>query len=582
MSEKDLKLGGAITVTEITSISEQLQDESNKAHRNPIQRFIDGFKPLPSQFDNVDPNMSEVEKANYISTKTPLKKKLKSRHLQMISIGGAIGTGLFVGSGGALRNGGPAAVLIAWILVGAMMFCTVHSLGELCVAFPVSGSYAQYNTRFISPAWGFAMCWNSAMGSFITLPLELVAASMTIKYWGVDVSPAVWVTLFWLMIVGINLFGVRGYGEAEYLFSMCKVIAIIGFIFLGIILICGGGPKGGFIGGKYWRDPGAFSHGVKGVCKVFVTAAFSFGGTETCGMAAAETADPRKSLPKATKQVFWRITLFYIVGLTLVGLLVPYNDKQLLGGKGSYDASVSPFVIAIQNGGIKGLPSVMNVVIMISVLSVGNTATYGCSRVLVSLSEQGFAPRSFGYIDREGRPLVGVVLCLVSGLLCYLSVLKNESTVFTWMMSISGLSAFFSWASICASHFRFRLALKANGRSTDELSFTSAVGTYGSYFGFGLICVVLIVEFWVSLFPGSTADAENFFQTWLCVPVIILFLSGYFIWKRKFVWLIPIKDIDIDSGRRVADLDLLRQEVAEERAELVSKPFYYRVYRFWC
>ncbi|GME72730.1 unnamed protein product [Ambrosiozyma monospora] len=224
----------------------------------------------------------------------------------------------------------------------------------------------------------------------------------------------------------------------------------------------------------------------------------------------------------------------------------------------------------------------MNVVIMISVLSVGNTCVYSSSRVLVSLSEQGFAPRVFGYIDREGRPLVGVCLCLAFGLLCYLSVLKNESTVFTWLLSISGLSSLFSWASICASHFRFRLALKAKGRSTDELSFTSAVGTYGSCFGFGFICVIFILEFWVALFPGSTADAENFFETWLCVPVIILFLVSYFVWKRKFVWLTPIKDIDIDSGRRVADLDLLRQELAEERAYLASKPFYYRMYRFWC
>ncbi|GME73932.1 unnamed protein product [Ambrosiozyma monospora] len=308
MSEKDHKVGAITSVTEISSISEQLQDESNTVHRNPFQRFVDGFKPLPSQFDNIDPNMTEVERANYLSTRTPLKRKLKSRHLQMISIGGAIGTGLFVGSGSALRAGGPASVLIAWVLVGTMMFCTVHSLGELCVAFPVSGSYAQYNTRFISPAWGFAMCWNSAMSSFVLLPLELVAASMTIKFWNVDVSPAVWVTLYWLVIVGINLFGVKGYGEAEFVFSMCKVLAIIGFIFLAIILICGGGPKHGYIGGKYWHDPGAFAHGAKGVFKVFVTAAFSFGGTEICGLAAAETANPAKSLPKATKQVFWRIS----------------------------------------------------------------------------------------------------------------------------------------------------------------------------------------------------------------------------------------------------------------------------------
>ena len=143
-------------------------------------------------------------------------------------------------------------------------------------------------------------------------------------------------------------------GEAEFVFAIIKVVAILGFIILGIILDCGGGPQGEYIGGRYWHNPGAFNNGFKGLCSVFVSAAFAFSGTELVGLAAAETANPRKSLPTAVKQVFWRICLFYIVSLTLVGLLVPYTNDKLLSGSSSADATASPFVIAIESAGISG------------------------------------------------------------------------------------------------------------------------------------------------------------------------------------------------------------------------------------
>src|SRR6201996_3438534 len=182
------------------------------------------------------------------------------------------------------------------------------------------------------------------------LPLEIVAATLTIEFWNHGrINNDAWVAIFLFLIIGINLFGVKGYGEAEFVFSIIKVIAIIGFIILGVVLNVGGGPDGEYIGARYWVDPGAFNNGFKGLCSVFVTAAFAFAGTELVGLAAAETSNPRKSLPRAAKQVFWRITLFYIVSLTLVGLLVPYTDARLLGGDSTADAKASPFVIAIQN-----------------------------------------------------------------------------------------------------------------------------------------------------------------------------------------------------------------------------------------
>ncbi|GME86572.1 unnamed protein product [[Candida] boidinii] len=427
------------------------------------------------------------------------------------------------------------------------------------------------------------MAWNYVLNWIVTLPLELVAAAITIKYWDETTNSAAWVVIFYVLILLINFFGVKGYGEAEFIFSIIKVIAIIGFAILGIVLVCGGGPRGGYIGGKYWHHPGAFSHGFHGVCSVFVTAAFSFAGTELCGLAAAETENPRKTLPKATKQVFWRITLFYIISLTLIGLLVPYNDARLLNGSSSADATASPFVIAIVNAGISGLPSVMNVVIMIAVLSVGNSAVFGCSRTIASLADMGFAPKCFGYIDREGRPLVGVGITLAFGLLCFLAASPKQNEVFTWLLALSGLCTIFNWGSICFCHIRFRRALAVRGRGTDELAFTSQCGVIGSWFGLIMNILILIAQFYVAVFPiGDKPNAEGFFEAYLTVPVLIFFYVIYVAWKRDFTILISAKDIDIDTGRREVDLDLLKQEIAEEKAYIASKPYYYRVYKFWC
>lgn len=545
------------------------------------QAFKDSFKKMEEP--EYAEGLTDLEKAAIRTANSPLQKSLKNRHLQMIAIGGSIGTGLFIGSGNALKTGGPASLVIGWILMGAMLFCMCNALGELAVVFPVSGAFNTYATRFIDPSLGFAMGWNYALQWFVVLPLELVAASITVQYWNKTINPDAWVCIFYTVIVAINFFGVKGYGEAEFLFSFIKVIAVIGFIILGIILTCGGGPVKGYIGGKYWHDPGAFAAGFKGVCTVFVTAAFSFAGTELVGLAAAESANPRKFVPRATKQVFWRIALFYIISLTLIGLLVPYTNENL-GVGGSYNAAASPFVIAIKTHGIKGLPSVINVVIMIAVLSVGNSSVYGCSRTLASLASQGMAPEIFAYVDRAGRPLWGIVVTSIFGLLSFISASPKEGDVFNWLLALSGLSSIFTWGSICLAHLRVRYAMKVQGRNPfEEFAYTSQCGVIGSAFGLLMNVLVLMAQFWVALFPlGGSPNASDFFQAYLAAPVVLAFYIGHKLWKRNFILYIRGKDIDLDTGRANHDLELLKQEIAEEKAALAAKPFYYRVYRFWC
>lgn len=352
---------------------------------------------------------------------------------------------------------------------------------------------------------------------------------------------------------------------------------------LGIVLVCGGGPQGGYVGGANWADPGAFNNGFKGLCSVFVTAAFAFAGTELVGLAAAETANPRKSLPTAVKQVFWRILLFYIISLLLVGLLVKYDDPKLLSGSGSADAKASPFVISIQQAGISGLPSVMNVVIMIAVLSVGNSSIYGSSRTLAALAEQNQAPRILAYIDRKGRPLFAIILASAFGYLGYIGASSQQGEAFGWMLALSGLSSIFTWGSICLAHMRFRHGWKHQGHSLDELAFRSQPGYWGSALGFGFNLLVLVVQFWVGFAPVgyremTTAElVKNFFQAYLAAPIVFLFYVPYKIyWRTPFV---SLDKMDLKNGRRDLDIGHL---LAEERAERATWPAWKRAYKWLC
>lgn len=280
-----------------------------------------------------------------------------------------------------------------------------------------------------------------------------------------------------------------------------KIAACVGFIILGIIINCGGVPTDdrGYIGGRYWRDPGAFRNGFKGFCSVFVTAAFSFGGTELVGLAAAEAVDPGKALPKASKQVFWRISFFYVLTLFIIGLILPSDDKRLLGSSGA-DTKASPFVLSIQEAGIKGLPSVFNAVISVAVISVANASSFASTRTMQALAANKMGPKFLAYIDKQGRPVNCVILHLCFGLLAFATEAKDGHTVFIWLLSFTGLSSFFVWASICLSHIRFRQAWKVQGHSLDELPYKASFGIIGSYIGFSLNVLALIATFYTSLY----------------------------------------------------------------------------------
>ena len=319
-----------------------------------------------------------------------------------------------------------------------------------------------------------------------------------------------------------------------------------------------------------------------------MTAAFAFAGTELVGLAAAETANPRKSLPTAIKQVFWRISLFYIVSLTLVGLLVPFNDPRLLGGASFVDAGASPFVIAIESAGATVLPSIMNGVILVSVISVGNSSVFGSSRTLAALAEQGQAPKILAYVDRQGRPLVAILAASTVGFLAYISDVPGQDQIFDWLLAISGLSTIFTWGSTCLAHIRLRQAWAHNNRSLSDIAFKAQFGVLGSYIGLTFNCLVLFTQTWVAISPiildpeaepaSPSERARGYFLSCLALPVVLVFFVGHKLWYRTSI--IRVEDMDIDTGRR--DFGRIGIIKAQEEEERQTWPRWKRIYRVVC
>lgn len=347
----------------------------------------------------------------------------------------------------------------------------------------------------------------------------------------------------------------------EFILSLIKVTALVGFIILGIVINCGGAPKGGYIGTHYWYDPGAFKS-FPGFCAVFTTCAFAFAGTELSGLAAAEAENPAKALPKATKQVAWRIMIFYLLGTFIVGIIVPSDANYLLGSSGSNTKS-SPFVKSIELAGIEGLPSVMNAVITLAVLSVGNSATYGSSRTLQALADRKMAPQIFKYIDKAGRPVWCIVLQIALAFLAYVNEDKAAGeALFTWLLALSGISNFFVWGSICLAHIRFRQAWAYHGRDVKELAFAAPFGAIGSMVGFGLVVLCLVAEFYVAIIPMS---AKVFFEYYLAMPLVV---GLFIIWAiyanflnkdpslERGWWFLRVQEMDVFSNMRDTALDV--------------------------
>ena len=455
-----------------------------------------------------------------------LRRELKARHLTMIAIGGSIGTGLFVASGATVSQAGPGGALLSYALIGLMVYFLMTSLGELAAFMPVSGSFATYGAKYVEEGFGFALGWNYWYNWAVTIAVELVASQLLMAYWFPDVPGWVWSALFLGLMFLLNWISVKGFGEAEYWFSLIKVVTVIIFIIIGVLMIVGIMKGGEHAGWQNWTIGDApFAGGFSAMIGVAMIAGFSFQGTELIGIAAGESEDPAKNIPRAVRQVFWRIMLFYIFAILIISLIIPYTDPSLLRNDVT-DVSVSPFTLVFKNAGLLSAAAVMNAVILTAVLSAGNSGMYASTRMLFTLASEGRAPRIFARLSKGGVPRNALYATTVVAALCFLTSMFGNQTVYLWLLNTSGMTGFIAWLGIAISHYRFRRGYVKQGLPLSALPYRSGFFPLGPVFAFAL-CLVITLGQNYQAFLEDQIDWSSVAATYIGIPLFLLIWFGY-------------------------------------------------------
>lgn len=472
-----------------------------------------------------------------------LKQHLKARHVSMIAIGGALGTGLLIGSGSALSGSGPAPLFIGYGFIGLLVYMVMCCLGELATYIPLADGFSGYATRYADPALGFTVGYCYLFKYLIVTPNQITAGAMVLQYWvsRETVNPGVWITMFIVVIVLINIFGVKIFGEFEFWLSCLKVLIVVGLIILLFVIMLGGAPTHDRLGFRYWKDPGAFKP-YKGIAdpskgkfvsfvNVLVTAVFAYSGTELVGITVAEAENPRRNVPKAIKLTFYRILIFYVLSVFLLGMCVPYNDPLLISAtKASTSANASPFVVAIKNAKIGGLDHVINACILIFIFSAANSDLYIGSRTLYGLAINGNAPRFFGKVNRWGIPYFALALCASFCCLAYMSVAESSQSVFSYFVNVVSIFGLLTWITILITHICFSRALAAQGIDKSTLTYRAPFQPYGPWIALVLCIIIAFIKNFTVFINGF--NYKTFITGYIGLPVYVIFYTVYKLWFR--------------------------------------------------
>ncbi|EGP88815.1 unnamed protein product [Zymoseptoria tritici ST99CH_3D1] len=519
-----------------------------------------------------------------------LHRGLQARQVSMIAIGGAIGTGLIINTGTALANTGPAPLVISYSLVGVLVFVVMASLGEMATWLPAAGGFAVYADRFVDPALGFSLGYTYWFKYIITTPNQLTAGALVISYWlpADRVNPGVWITIFLVLIVTINVLGIKYFGEIEFWLSSIKVLVILGLILLSLIIALGG-ADGDVRGFRYWNNPGAFNP-YKGsgswgrflaVWQSMVTAVFAYLGTELVGVTVGEAQNPRKNVPRAIKLTFYRICVFYICSVILLGMCVPYNSDELaFAKKAKLGAAASPFVAAIKLAGIDVLPGLLNACILIFVFSAANSDLYIASRTLHGLALKGHAPRFLATTSKRGVPFYALGLSSLICCIAYMNVSTGSQIVFGYFVNLVSIFGLLTWISILVSHIYFVKARRAQGvpDSSPLLRYRSPFGLIGTYCALAFCILIAVTKNFTVFTPGTygSFDYKNFITGYLGIPLYLIMIVGYK-YGRKTHQVKP-EVADLWSGKDVIDRDeqMWIEKEAADRANGRDGSWFYR------
>ncbi|WP_439213587.1 aromatic amino acid transporter AroP [Duffyella gerundensis] len=439
-----------------------------------------------------------------------LKRGLKNRHIQLIALGGAVGTGLFLGIAQTIKMAGPS-VLLGYAIGGFIAFLIMRQLAEMVVEEPVAGSFSHFAYKYWGNFAGFASGWNYWVLYVLVAMAELTAVGIYIQYWWPDVPTWVSAAIFFVLINAINMTNVKVYGELEFWFAIIKVVAVVGMILFGGWLLFGGhaGPEAAV--SNIWDKGGFFPNGVSGLVMAMAVIMFSFGGLELVGITAAEADDPERSIPKATNQVIYRILIFYIGSLTVLLSLYPWT-KVVEGG--------SPFVMIFHDLGDALVANALNVVILTAALSVYNSCVYCNSRMLFGLAQQGNGPKALLKVDRRGVPYVALAVSALATAICVLINYMMPGEAFGLLMSLVVSALVINWAMISLAHLQFR---KAKDRQGVQTRFKALLYPLGNWICLAFMVGILVI---MAMTPGMSISV------WLIPVWLVILAVGYALKNR--------------------------------------------------
>lgn len=477
-----------------------------------------------------------------------LHRRLNNRQIQLIAIGGSIGTALFVSIGGGLWKGGPGSLLIAFVLYPCILALVNNSMAEMTVHMPVSGGFIRLAGHWVDDAFGFMAGWNFFFYEALLIPFEITALNLVLSYWNADITnpgPTAGICLGVIALyAGLNLLAVRGYGEAEFWLSGGKVILIFILFFFTFITMVGGNPQKDHYGFRYWYTPGAFREYLhtgslgrfEGFLAALFNASFAVVGPEYISMVAAEAMRPRIYLKTAFKTIYVRFAIFFVGSALCVGIVLPYSDKtlhQLNDSDNTGTAAASPYVIAMGNMGITVLPDIVNALMLTSIFSAGNTYTYCATRSLYGLALEGRAPSVLRKTMSNGVPIYCFLVVMCFPFLSLLQVSKGSSVVLDWLVSLITAGGLIDYLVMSITYIFFYRACKAQGLDRNTLPYTGWFQPYGAYIALAIQFTIVMIYNYEAFTPWNV---ETFFQGYtMQIIAPILFFGWKFTKKTRLV-----------------------------------------------
>ncbi|ENU21805.1 hypothetical protein F993_03732 [Acinetobacter proteolyticus] len=410
--------------------------------------------------------------SNTHSESKTLKRAMSTRHLVMLSLGGAIGTGLFLGSGEVIAQTGPVGAIIAYVLGGLIAYMVMLCLGELAVHMPVAGSFGAYAQKYIGPGTGYMISWVYWLTWTATLGTEFTAAALLMQEWFPHISMWIWTIIFAVTILGLNLTSTRMFAESEFWLALVKVVTVIAFIILGLLAIFGLISFNGYESAPLFHNLTAHGWFPQGLIPIFTTMLivnFAFSGTELIGVAAGETKDPAENVPKAINAAIWRLLIFFVGTIIVISALLPFQVAGL-GGEG---VSSSPFVTVFNYIGIPYADDIIRFVIITALLSAANSGLYAASRMMWSLSDQRQLPSVFSRLSKSGTPIIALVVTMFGAIPGLLSEHFAPETIFKNLLGVAAFTMVIVWMSICWSQFNFRRQWYKAGHTAKDLKFAA-------------------------------------------------------------------------------------------------------------